>query len=159
MKEHYLFLFFIHGFFLEKNILENKKMGENILWSRRCFKIKMTLIKILNPMIMWGCIWLYVATQSYKYWDVVRFSNPGGGAHLCFMAFAFHFQILGQFSIFVKLSIQGVKWKLRYRRSQIWKIFGLVTKQKAHKIVKTCKKLWQKDIFFQTKHTECQMKA
>ena len=33
----------------------------------------------------------------------------GGGAHLCFMAFAFHFQILGQFSIFVKLSTQGVK--------------------------------------------------
>ena len=28
--------------------------------------------------------------------------------HLCFMAFAFHFQMLGQFSIFVKLSKQGV---------------------------------------------------
>ena len=32
-----------------------------------------------------------------------------GGAHLCFMAFALHFQMLGQFSIFVKLSKQGVK--------------------------------------------------
>ena len=35
--------------------------------------------------------------------------DPRARAHLCFMAFAFHFQILGQFSIFVKLSIQGVK--------------------------------------------------
>ena len=67
----------------------------------------------------------------------------------CFIAFAFHFHMLGQFSFFVKLSKQVVKWKLRYRRSKIWKNFGLVTKQKVHKIVKTCKKLRHKEIFLE----------
>ena len=118
-------------FFFQKPRVSVKKRAGRGLFCGFLSKIMQTFVSALQ-----------IISQMIKY---------HAGTHLCFLAFALHFQILGQFSIFVKLSIQGVKWKLRYRGSQIWKFFGLVTKQKAHKIVKTCKKLWQKDILFQKK--------
>jgi hypothetical protein len=68
--------------------------------------------------------------------------------YLCFWAFAFQFQMLVQISSKINLGKQGVKWKLRYWRFQIWKNFALVSTWKVHEIVKTCKKFRKGETFF-----------